>query len=97
LDESGDLDAVGEPLLLADQKVCAIASSVFGPTSPEVELLRGFRDRELVPTRLGRGLVACYGWLSPWLAVRVLDRSPRLRRCVGTLVRSLIRRLVKQG
>lgn len=91
LGESGELGGVEEPLLLADKRVCAIASSVFGPTSPEVVRLRGFRDRRLLPSTLGRGLVACYNWLSPWFAVRVLDQSARLRQFTRILLRCVLR------
>lgn len=91
LTESGELGGVGDPVLLADKRVCAVASSVFGPMSPEVALLRGFRDRTLLRSRLGRGVVACYNWLSPWLAVRVLDQSARLRKCTAVLLKCLIR------
>jgi len=91
LRESGDLAGIEVPLLLADKRVCAIASSVFGPTSLEVEQLRRFRDRALAQSTLGRGFMACYYWLSPWLAVRVLDRSAWLRWLTGMLLRQLIR------
>jgi hypothetical protein len=91
LTESGELGGVGNPVLLADKRVCAIASSVFGPTSPEVALLRAFRDRSLLTSRFGRAFVACYNWISPWLAVRVFDRTAWLRRCARVCLKSLIR------
>ncbi len=93
LNAAGDLEGLAEPLLIADKKVCAIASSVFGTTSPEVAALRRFRDRALAPSRVGRGFIACYGWCSPWLAVQVFDRSAWLRRSTQTALRFLIRHL----
>ena len=93
LNDSGDLEGIDEPLLLADKRVCAIASSVFGTTSPEVASLRRFRDRALLPSKLGRALIACYRWISPWLAVTFLDGSALLRRCARTALRWVVRHI----
>lgn len=97
LDERGELYGVDEPVLIADKKVCAIASTVFGPTSTEVADLRRFRTGVLARSRIGRGLITCYGWVGPWLAVRVLDRSARLRGVVRTLLRLVLRHLPKHN
>ena len=51
---------------------CFIASEVYGPSAPETDELRDVRDRHLVGSPLGRGLVRSYYRLSPpvarWLA-----------------------------
>lgn len=93
IDASGTLVGLDAPVLIADKRVCAIASSVFGSTSQEVASLRQFRDGVLIHTAAGRAFVAAYDWLAPWLAVRVLDRSAFLRRFARAALRSLIRYL----
>lgn len=58
---------------------CFVATAVYGEFSPEVALLREFRDRRLVPHPLGRRLVAAYYRTSPPIA-DILAGSPGLRR-----------------
>jgi hypothetical protein len=69
---------------------CFIATAAYGSThEPSVVLLRSFRDRVLMRSRLGRALVIGYYAVSPGLAARVRDsRSARrfVRFCLGPVV-----------
>jgi len=74
----------------APDRRCFVASAAFGSDAPETSALRSFRDRRLMPSRLGRVLVQSYYRLSPPLA-RVVAASPVLasvsRRVLGLIVR----------
>lgn len=62
--------------------VCFIATAAYGSASaPEVQLLRGFRDRVLLKSAPGRAFVAWYYRVSPRVAVRIAER-PALRAVV---------------
>lgn len=71
---------------------CFIATAIYGPNAFETDFLRGWRDSVLLPTRLGRGFVRAYYFISPRM-LPVLDRHPRLtsaaRAALGRLVRFL--------
>jgi hypothetical protein len=56
---------------------CFIASQVYGADAPETNALRAWRDRTLMPNRIGRAIVTTYYWLSP-IVVPILRRSARL-------------------
>lgn len=58
---------------------CFIASHVYGPDATETNWLRAWRDRELLPSRIGRFAVAVYYAVSPFI-LPILERSPRLTR-----------------
>lgn len=47
---------------------CFIATTVFGPDSPEVAVLRDWRDARLAPSLGGRLLIQIYGLTGPLLA-----------------------------
>lgn len=65
---------------------CFVATETYGDEDAiEVRFLRVFRDRVLAVSALGRTLIWCYYYLSPYLAV-VVRRIPILR----TLARSLL-------
>jgi hypothetical protein len=80
--------------IFAPQKAggrCFIATACYGDCDhPDVVVLRGFRDRSLLPNGMGRALVAAYYRLSPPLAA-VLARHKRLRDVIRwTLVRPIV-------
>lgn len=79
----------GQSKQVIDQR-CFIASQVYGPDALETTWLRGWRDRTLMPHRLGRFFIAIYYRLSPGF-VLVLARSPIL----AALVRSLLDRILR--
>ena len=72
---------------------CFVATAVYGDVnSPEVRVLRDFRDDRLVKTALGRVLVDVYYRLSPPVAAFIRNKKrPRLiiRRLLDRLVESL--------
>lgn len=71
---------------LAGRAGCFIASAACGGAqSPEVRLLREFRDRVLMPTVAGAWLVDGYYRLSPAIAQRI-----EARPCLRSAVRALL-------
>lgn len=69
---------------------CFIATSAFGASSREVQILSEFRDRQLAPTRLGRTFVSTYYLLSPSVA-QFLDKHPVCKPLVRQSLRKIIR------
>jgi hypothetical protein len=69
---------------------CFIATAAYGsPLAPQVNLLREFRDRYLLPSAAGRGLVAWYYHVSPPLA-RVVAKSTALRLVTQTILTPVV-------
>jgi hypothetical protein len=69
---------------------CFIATAAYGShQEPNVVLLRSFRDRVMVKSRLGRGFVAVYYRVSPGLAARIRD-NPAARRVVRWFLSPLV-------
>jgi hypothetical protein len=69
---------------------CFIATAAYGsPVAREVQLLREFRDRNLLPYVPGRLLVALYTTLSPPLA-RAIAQSHALRGLVRIVLRPVL-------
>jgi len=80
---------------LARDRRCFIATAVLTEDAPELEVLRAFRDRRLLPRWWGRAMVRLYYRCSPPVA-RWLARSPGPRAFVGTrLVRPLARHIAR--
>lgn len=52
---------------------CFVASALYGPADPRTDVLRGWRDRVLDTTRLGRLAIRAYYRVSPWLVRRMSD------------------------
>lgn len=67
-------ETAGKARAAVDRR-CFIATAVYGPEAPETQFLRGWRDRVLLPTALGRFAVSVYYALSPSL-VQLLQRRP---------------------
>ncbi len=69
---------------------CFIATAAYGsPLHPYVKILRDFRDRYLVPSKLGRGFVGLYYKYSPF-AANLIARHRVLRIAVQINIMSLI-------
>lgn len=78
----------------ARDRRCFVASCVYGPTAPETQLLRVYRDEVLLRRRWGRCLVVIYYRIGP-LACHVLERSPvaaEVMRKVLNVLTALCRR-----
>lgn len=60
---------------------CFIATAVYGVDAPETNALRSWRDRQLMPTLLGRTFIATYYRISPSI-VPILQDHFWLRRFV---------------
>ena len=73
-------------------KRCFIATAVFGPDAVETNALRAFRDRVLLPRRLGRQAIRIYYKVSPPIA-RWLENWPYCAVVVRRLLVVVVRRL----
>jgi hypothetical protein len=69
---------------------CFIATAAYGtPQARQIEVLRRFRDRQLLPTPLGRLAVATYYAMSPPLA-NAITTSEQLRAGARAIVQPLV-------
>jgi len=56
---------------------CFIATAAYGsPLHPHLDILRNFRDKYLMPSKLGRLLVECYYRYSPSVADFIAKHKP---------------------
>src|SRR5690606_16243865 len=91
---SGILSATPGPVAayppLPDEDACFIATAAYGGKHvAEVETLRAFRDRFLLPHAVGRWLVRGYYAASP-KAARLIERHPRLKPVVRAALAPLV-------
>ena len=73
---------------------CFVATVAFGDGAAELDVLRGFRDRVLLPSPAGRRFVEAYYLHGPRLAQGVYRRPwlrAQTRRALGLIVRVLAR------
>ncbi len=69
---------------------CFIATAAYGtPQAAQIDVLRRFRDRALLPTPLGRIAVAAYYALSPPVA-RAITTDEHLRAGARTIVQPMV-------
>lgn len=89
----GAKSAYRPPSTPADNRSsCYIATCVYGdPMAPQVVALRRFRDDRLQHSVFGRGFIAIYYAVSPYLAKR-LAQFPRLHAPIRRRLDGLIRR-----
>ena len=86
------ITAVVSTISLSTSDFCFIATELYGPGSPEVVLLRSWRDRSLLRHRAGPWLVARYYALSPRM-IPLMRRSRLVRAAAGWLVGQVARRV----
>lgn len=68
---------------------CFIATSAFGSTSREVQILSNFRDQNLAHSPWGRAFILTYYKLSP-MAAQYLDNHPQFKPLVRRSLRKFI-------
>lgn len=77
-------------------KRCFIATAVYGGTeASEVLYLRRFRDKVLMPNRLGRAFVKVYYATSPYL-VRFMEDKPAMLGVARNFLEGLIKLIGKR-
>jgi hypothetical protein len=89
-------EALRESLAQARDPRCFVASALWGPVDPRTEALRAWRDRWLLRRWWGPPTVGLYYALSPWL-VRVMCRTPRLRKSIEAGLSGFVRLLEARG
>jgi hypothetical protein len=82
-------EAFNETLVNGQDKRCFIASHLYGIDDPRTNQLRAFRDRVLMPNRIGKWMVSVYYATSPFLVS--LCRKNKL---LDGLARSIVDRVV---
>lgn len=79
----------------AEKSECFIATAAYGtPMAPQINVLRGFRDRVLLPDSFGKRLVGAYYTVSPPLAGLLAKVDP-LRAMTRALLQPIIAHLEK--
>jgi hypothetical protein len=73
---------------------CFIATAVFGPTSPEVAVLRQFRDETLLNFKIGQLFTKAYYKVSPPIA-HALVRNPKAGAVTAHALRPLTKLIAK--
>jgi len=71
---------------------CYVATAVYGPEAPELDVLRRWRDEVLLRRPIGRAAVAWYYRASPSL-VRWLGGRSRTRQWIRRGLDALVRRI----
>jgi hypothetical protein len=75
---------------------CFIATAVYGsPLAPEVLEFRRFRDKYLLPSKLGRAFVSCYYFVSPPVA-SLISRYQFLRTITRRILLKPILRMLRK-
>jgi hypothetical protein len=64
---------------------CFIATTVYGPDSMEVQILRNYRDIYLLTDRIGRKVVSLYEFLSPNMA-KFISNKPLLKQLTRSII-----------
>lgn len=78
-------------LLRSKLAKCFIASAIYGPDSPEVEILRHFRDAKLSKNPVGRAFIDAYYKFSPPVA-EAMAKAP----LAASFARVILNRIVKR-
>jgi len=87
----GEDDDPTRPRIAPHSRACFLATAAYGDThAPDVERLRGWRDRHLIGNPFGALLVWSYYRMSPPFA-RLIARSPRLRVAVRGVIAYCLR------
>jgi hypothetical protein len=78
-----------------DDEGCFIATACFGSYgSPEVIILRQYRDRVLQRTKLGEKVICLYYMVSPHVA-RYISQHQHIKKLVKYLLRNIVLRYVQ--
>ena len=83
---------LSEPWFVAQPPPWPEVLALIGEGARELDVLRTWRDEVLLPTGMGRVVVACYDRCSPWM-VRWLEHRPRIRAGVRRALDVLVRRI----
>jgi len=88
-------EALGHREMAGDRR-CFIATAVYGADAAETEVFRAWRDRALLPSFVGRLLIAAYYGVSPGF-VRLTEAFPSLLRLARFLLDRILVLLRRRG